>query len=300
MQTAVAEQATYTGPPPLTWSNVFTSWTLDVPALVFAIVLAAAYLLGMRSVAQRGGHWPRGRTAAFLGALAVLLLTSMSFLGVYAQVLAWTYAAQLALLLTLVPVLLALGHPIGLAVEVRPRVAGVSGSRVVRAVTFPLVGIALVTGLPFAIWFTSWYAASLEHTWAFALAHLSLVLVGFAFFWPLLSPDADRRLPWAAAVAVVFVESVLDALPGIVLWLRSTLLAPEYWNALNRPWGRTPLADQQLGGLVYWGIGEIVGLPILLVTVIGWMRADAKDAARIDAELDAQEAAEALRRTGDA
>ena len=72
------------------------------------------------------------------------------------------------------------------------------------------------------------------------------------------------------------------------------------WLTLNRPWGRSPLADQQLGGLVYWGIGEIVGLPILLVTVVGWMRADAMDAARIDAELDAQEAAEALRRTGGA
>jgi cytochrome c oxidase assembly factor CtaG len=157
-----------------------------------------------------------------------------------------------------------------------------------------------VLGLPFAIWFTGWYAASLEHTWALALAHLALVLVGFAFFWPLLTPDADRRLPWAAAAAVVFVESVLDAVPGIVLWLRSSLLAPEYWLAVHRPWGRPPLADQQLGGLVYWGIGEMVGLPILLVTVVAWMRADARDAARIDAELDAQEGAEQLRRTGGA
>ena len=300
MSGADAAPGTYTGPPPLTWSNVLTSWTLDVPALVLVLVLASTYLLGARSVAQAQGQWPRGRTAAFLGGLAVLLLTTMWFLGVYAHVLAWTYAAQMALLLTLVPVLLALGHPVGLAVRVRPGVVEATGSRAIRALTFPLVGIALVTGLPFAIWFTSWYAASLEHTWAFALAHLALLLVGFAFFWPLLAPDTDRRLPWAAAVAVVFVESVLDAVPGIVLWLRSTLLAPEYWLTLNRPWGRSPLADQKLGGLVYWGIGEIVGLPILLVTVVGWMRADALDAARIDAELDAQEAAEALRRTGGA
>jgi hypothetical protein len=39
---------------------------------------------------------------------------------------------------------------------------------------------------------------------------------------------------------------------------------------------------------MFWGIGEVVGLPILLATIVGWMRADAREAARIDAELDAQ------------
>ena len=117
--TSDAAQGAYTGPPPLTWSNVFTSWTLDVPALALAVVLATIYLVGVRSVGRQG-RWPRGRTTAFLGGLAVLLVTCSGFLGVYAHVLAWTYAAQMALLLTLVPVLLALGHPVGLAVEVRP------------------------------------------------------------------------------------------------------------------------------------------------------------------------------------
>jgi putative membrane protein len=44
-----------------------------------------------------------------------------------------------------------------------------------------------------------------------------------------------------------------------------------------------------------WAIGEVVGLPLLLLVVIQWMRADAREAARIDAELDAAEAREAGR-----
>jgi putative copper resistance protein D len=113
------------------------------------------------------------------------------------------------------------------------------------------------------------------------------------FFWPVLDADDERRLPWPAATAVVFVETVLDSVPGIVVWLRGTLLAPDYWSALARPWGRTPLSDQKFGGLVFWGIGEVVGLPILIVTVARWVRADAREAARIDAALDAEEATEA-------
>ena len=177
--------------------------------------------------------------------------------------------------------------------------AGVTGSRATRVVTFPLLGIVLVTGLPFAIWFTSWYAASLEHTWAFALAHLALLLVGFAFFWPLLAPDVDRRLPWAAAVAVVFVESVLDAVPGIVLWLRSTLLAPEYWLTLNRPWDVPRWRTNSWAG---WSIG---GSARSSACRSCWSPSSdgsrgPLDAARIDAEAHAQEAAKALRRTGGA
>jgi cytochrome c oxidase assembly factor CtaG len=152
--------------------------------------------------------------------------------------------------------------------------------------------MAAVTLLPFALWFTGWYAASLRHAWVYGLTHLVVLGVGFAFFGPILGADDDRRrLPWAAATAVVFVETVLDALPGIAVWLRGSVLAPSYWLNVNRPWGRTPLADQKLGGLVFWGIGEVIGLPLLLITVIRWMHADAAEAARIDADLDAQETA---------
>ncbi|HTY72437.1 MAG TPA: cytochrome c oxidase assembly protein [Actinomycetes bacterium] len=281
----------YSGPPALTWGRAFSTWHLDVVALILAVLLAAAYVAGVRAV-RAGGHgrWPTGRSVLFGFGVALLVLTCCSSLGAYASVLAWVYAAQMALLLSAVPVLLALGQPVELAAEVSPRrTAAVLRFPLVRLLTFPPVAMALVVGVPFLVWFTGWYAASLENAWVRGLTHVVLVVVGFAFFWSLLEvEDSRRRLPWAAAAAIVFVETVLDAVPGIVVWLRSSVLAPGYWGTLARPWGRTPLADQRLGGLVFWGIGEVVGLPILLATVVGWMRADAAEARRIDAELDAQ------------
>jgi cytochrome c oxidase assembly factor CtaG len=276
----------YDGPPELTWARAFTTWHLDAVTLLAGAGLVVSYALASR----HAGTWPMGRRIAFYAGAGLLILTGSSSLGAYSAVLASVYAAQLAILLTAVPVLLALGQPIELASRVAPaRTAALLRFPVVRLVMFPPVGMALVIGLPFLVWFTGWYAASLEHSWLLGLTHVLLVLVGFAFFGPLLEGDEGRRrLPWVAAAAVVFVETVLDSVPGIVVWLRGTLLAPAYWAALGRPWGRTPLADQKLSGLMFWGIGEVVGLPILLATIVAWMRADACEAARIDAELDAQ------------
>jgi cytochrome c oxidase assembly factor CtaG len=280
----------YAGPPALTWGRAFTTWHLDVTAIVLSVLLAAGYVTAIRSL---GGRWPAGRTTAFFGGVLLLLVTCTSALGAYAHVLSWVYATQVSLLLTAVPVLLSLGQPVELALRAWPGpVSRVVGSVPVRVLTFPLLGMVLVTALPFALWFTAWDAGSLRHAWLYGLTHLVVITVGFAFFWPILGADDDhRRLPWPAATLVMFAETVLDSLPGLVVWLRGTVLAPSYWLSVNRPWGRTPLADQKLGGLVFWGIGEVIGLPLLLITVIRWVRADALEAARIDAELDAQEAA---------
>jgi putative copper resistance protein D len=74
-----------------------------------------------------------------------------------------------------------------------------------------------------------------------------------------------------------------------VLWLGTGLLAADYYRAIGRPWGRSLLSDQRFGGVMLWAIGEVVGLPLLLLVVVQWMRADAREAARIDAELDRAE-----------
>ena len=122
--------------------------------------------------------------------------------------------------------------------------------------------------------------------WVYWLLHVAFVVVGLAFFWPVLAVDADPRLPYAALAAVVFVETLVDSVPGIVRWLSNDLIAPTYYLSIGRPWGRTPLDDQKFGGVMLWAIGEVVGLPLLLLVVVQWMRADAREAARIDAVLD--------------
>lgn len=293
--------AGYSGPGNLTLASGLTSWTLDLGAFLLVAALAGAYATGVRRLRAAGTRWPLGRTFWFVTGLVVLAWTSMSFLGVYSHTLMWVTAAQMALLLTVVPVLLALGAPVSLLVAARPQAqAGVDrflANPAVRLVTFPLVGAVIVAMIPFAIYYSPVFEASLRNRLVEWLVHLLVLLVGFAFYWPVLSVDRPPRIHYVALTVVVMAETLFDAVPGIALWLGTTPIAADYYRQVARPWGRSLLSDQQFGGIMLWGIGELVGVPLLMIVVVQWMRSDAADAARIDRELDlADDASEAARR----
>jgi cytochrome c oxidase assembly factor CtaG len=288
--------AAYTGPPELTAVRGLTSWTLDLGGLVLVLALGLAYLAGLRRLAATGRRWPAGRVVAFVAGLVGIVLSTMSFLGVYEHTLFWVTAVQLALLLTVVPVLLVLGGPVSLLVAAvpaaEPRVERVLANPVVRVLTFPVVGAALVASVPVLVYFTPVFEASLRHEWLSWLLHAGVLAVGLVFFWSVISLDRESAVPYAALAAIVLVETLIDSVPGIVLWLGTGLVAGDYYRALGRPWGRSLLSDQRFGGVLLWGIGELVGLPLLLVVVVQWVRADAREAARVDRELDLAEQAE--------
>src|ERR1035438_7602564 len=110
--------AAYHGPPALTLTRAVTEWTFDPAMAALIIVLGAGYLAGARRV----GDWPLARRIWFLGlGLGFLLIATMSWVGVYQPVLMYARAVQTVLLLLVVPLFLALGRPISLAIAVFPR-----------------------------------------------------------------------------------------------------------------------------------------------------------------------------------
>ena len=62
-------------------------------------------------------------------------------------------------------------------------------SRFAKVVSFPLVPWVLFVASPFALYFSGWYAATLDSTVLHELLHLHFLVVGSLFFWPLLGID---------------------------------------------------------------------------------------------------------------
>ena len=60
------------------------------------------------------------------------------------------------------------------------------------------------------------------------------------------------------------------------------MLAPGFFGAVRMPWVPDPLADQQRGGAIAWGIGELPTLALALLVTLAWVRADAAEARRHD------------------
>ncbi|MEW2294952.1 cytochrome c oxidase assembly protein [Streptomyces sp. NPDC006743] len=277
-----------------TVGRLLTSWQPDVPALVLVAVLGGLYGWGVLRLRRRGGSWPVARTAAFvLLGLGALVVATMSALAVYDHVLFWPAAVQNVLLDLLAPLGLALGDPLRLAVEALPepraaRVRRAVTGRVVRVLTFPLVSTALVLTTELVVYFTPYFATALRVGWLHQLMYLHLLAAGCLFVVPVLT--REQTLPaWCThpvRAALVFLDGLVDAVPGVVVMTHGTLIAGAWYLHHAPAWAPDVRHDQQIGGGAMLSIAELVALPFLLAVLAQWARAERLQNAALDRRLD--------------
>jgi cytochrome c oxidase assembly factor CtaG len=291
--------AAYTGPPQLTLGRAFTEWTADPVMIALVVVLGGCYLWTVLKVRRGGGQWGTGRVIAFCGlGLGFLVIATMSWVGVYQPVLFYPRAVQTVLLVLVVPLFLAMGKPLTLIETAFPGTSGsvhaAVRSRVARVVTFPAITALALVAVPMVMYFTSWYTAVFHSGTVRELTFLALMVPGYVFFWTLLRVDpVPKAYPYGVAMWITAAEVIGDAFFGIAVIADNNLIAAPYYHAVGYPWPPTLATSQVIGGGIIWILGDFVGLPFLAVQLIQMMREDRAEAAAIDAELDARDAARA-------
>ncbi|MDV9176628.1 cytochrome c oxidase assembly protein [Streptomyces sp. W16] len=282
--------------PRLTVGRLFSSWQADVPALLVVVLLGGLYGWGVLRLRRRGESWPVARTAAFaLFGLGTIVVATMSALAVYDRVLFWPAAVQNVLLDLIAPLGLALGDPLRLALRALPeraaaRTQGALTGRLVRLFTFPLVSTALVLTTELTIYFTPYFETALANNWLHQLMYLQLLLAGSLFVLPVLT--REEALPaWCThpvRAALVFVDGIIDAVPGIVVMTHGTLIAGAWYLQHAPSWAPDVQHDQQLGGGAMVGIAELVALPFLLAILVQWARTERAETVALDRRLDTE------------
>lgn len=288
----------YSGPPELTLASAVTQWTADPAMIALVVVLGGGYLAAVRKVRRAGGSWGTGRVVAFCGlGLGMLVIATMSWIGVYQGVLFYARAVQTVLLVLVVPLFLAMGKPLTLIETAFPITAtsvhAVVRSRVAKILTFPAITALALVAVPMTMYFTSWYTAAFHSGTIREATYLVLMVPGYVFFWTLLRIDPVPVLyAYGVAMWITAAEVVGDAFFGIAVIADNNLIAGPYYHAVGYPWGPGLAASQVIGGGAIWILGDLVGLPFLAVALIQMMREDQAEAAAIDAELDAAANAE--------
>ncbi len=293
--------AAYGGPPKLTLVTAFTEWALDVPVLLVVVLLGGWYLASVRRVRRDGGQWGTGRVIAFGGVgLGFLVIATMAWPGAYQNVLFYARAAQTVLLVLVVPLFLAMGKPLTLLSATSPaigrRVEAIVRSRVAKVVTFPAITTLALVAVPMVMYFTTWYSHTFGSTAIRELSYLALIVPGYLFFWTLLRVDpVPKKYPLGVGMWIAAAEVIGDAFFGIAIIADQNIIARAHYVAVGYPYGPSLSTSQVIGGGIIWVLGDFVGLPFLAVQLIQMMRADKAEAAAIDAELDARDAARAQR-----
>ncbi|UMG92044.1 cytochrome c oxidase assembly protein [Nocardioides sp. TF02-7] len=282
--------------PELTFTTAVTEWALDPLSLVVTVWSVGFYALGVWTLRHRGDRWPVGRSIAWgLGMLAFYLSTS-SGVAAYDTVLLSAHMGQHMVLSMVVPLCLALGAPVTLALRTlpaRPRrwLLAVLHSRVAKVLSFPPLAFALYVASPWALYFTGWYEASLTSTYVHEMMHVHLVLVGALFFWPIVGIDPlPGRVSHPFRVLLTVLTLPFHAFLGVTVMDQSQLLGGDHYPSLHDgpmgAWLPDPHADQELAGGLLWGAGDLVGVIFFVVLFAQWVRDAKKEAEREDRRLD--------------
>lgn len=286
--------------PRFTLGRALTDWGIDPVPFVVTVWAVGLYALGVRVLARRGDRWPVGRTLSFIGlGMGSFAFATMSGLGRYDTTLLSVHMVQHMVLSMVVPLALALGAPVTLALRTlppRPRrwLLTVLHSPVATVLAFPPLTFALYVASPWALYFSPWYDASLSSSFVHQMMHIHLVLVGTLFFWPLMGIDpVPGRVSHPFRVLLTLMTLPFHAFLGVTIMGQTTLIGAEHYAELREgpmaAWLPAAIDDQHLAGGILWASGDLIGILFFAVLFTQWVRSSLKEAAREDRRLDLEE-----------
>lgn len=288
----------YSMPPEPTAVRWIVSWQPDLLWLIVAGLALFGYLGGVRRLQARGDQWPVHRTVLFVLGIAALLYVTCGAPAVYGRI---TFSAHMVghmLLTMVVPVPLVLSAPITLALRaLRSRQDGTRGARewllaaigspVARVLAFPPVAAMLFAGSLIAFYYTGLFGQALTTHVGHELMHVHFLVTGYLFAWVLVGVDpGPERWNYPMRLVVLLATMAFHAFFGIALLSGNGVLESGYFSQLTHRWGRDLLGDQQLGGGLAWGIGELPTFILAMILVAQWARSDQREAVRTDRAAD--------------
>jgi putative copper resistance protein D len=256
--------------PPLSAGTAWSRWIVEPVGTTVAVLAAIGYLIGVLAVRRTGARWPAGRSAWFAAGVVLLVISTDSAIGAYSHALFWMHMVQHLLLITVVPALLVLGHPISLLEGTGP-----AGRRVVRAlrrsgpvslITNPVTALALYTAVLVATHLTRYMQLMPSHIWMHSLEVGLYLVSGYLLLQILLVHEPIRwDPPYPVRLGLLFVSMIVDAGVGVSLMMAGTDPFPGF--AAARPgWGPAALDDVHIGGAVMWAGGD--GLMMLAIVAV--------------------------------
>lgn len=290
-------------PPALTWDRLFTSWNFDLLWVLACAFGLFFYFAAVWRLRKRGDKWPIYRTVLWTLGIVLLFYITNGGVNVYEKYLFSAHMSAHMVLTMGVPLLLVPGAPITLAARaIRKRRDGSRGgrewlllavhSRFASVISNPIVAAVLFAGSLWVFYYTPvfrWATTDhIGHEWM--IVHF--LITGYLFVQSLIGIDPVKyRLPYPFRLLLLLLTMAFHAFFGLSIMQMHGLLLADWFGAMGRTWGDSPLVDQQAGGGIAWSIGEIPTVILAIVVAIQWSRSDERETKRRDRNAD---------RTGDA
>ena len=288
----------YELPPELTPVRWLTEWRLDWLWIAVALFGLVSYFLGVAKVLRRGDKWQWFRSVNWVIGLLVLTYITSGPPSVYGRVLFSAHMVDHMALTMVAPIFLVLGAPVTLALRALP--ARGDGSRGVREwilvlvhsrfsqlVTHPIFAAGNFAGSIVLFYYSDAFSYAMRDHVGHELMNVHFALTGYIFVLSMIGTDPlPRRAPYPMRLLLLLATMGFHAFFGVSIMGGTGLLAADYFGNLGRAWGPSALLDQQTGGAVAWGIGEVPTLLVAIGVAVMWSRSDERETRRTDRAAD--------------
>lgn len=285
-------------PPALTPLSYVTAWRFDLAWALVCVFGVALYLAGVLRLRRRGDSWTFGRTFSWVAGLALLFYTTNGPFNLYEQYLFSQHMLAHMMLTMLIPLMLVLGAPVTLALRATAkRDDGSWGGRewimwavqtpYSKVITHPAVAAVVFAGSLWVFYFSGLFRWSMEEHLGHQWMIIHFLISGYLFSLSMIGIDpVPYRFPYPMRLVVLFATMAAHAFFGVTMMTGDGLILADWFGAMGRTWGATPLEDQRTGGGIAWGIGELPTLALALVVAVQWSRTDAREQKRKDRAAD--------------
>ena len=292
----------YDLPPAPEMVSYFTQWRPDWLWVAVVVFLALWYVRAMVRLRARGDGWALMRAVSWIFGLGLLLWVTSGGPAVYGMVLFSGHMIQHMTLTMVVPIFLVMGSPVTLALKASPaRTDGTRGPREwilwlvhslwSRVVTHPIVAAVNFGGSLVVFYFTPIFGLALEYHVGHQLMNLHFLLAGYIFALVLIGRDPlPQRPAHPTRLLLLLATMAFHAFLAVAISGSEQLIEASWFGNMGHGWF-SAIEDQQRGGELMWGLGEVPAVLMGVIAAVQWSRDDRRETRRLDREAD---------RTGDA
>ena len=257
-----------------------TVWNANpLPALLL-LLAAYLYVTGLSRWRRPSHPVNRWQKASFFAGLLIFFLALQSPIEPLAVHLFSVHQVQHVMLRMLGPVLILLGAPLtpmlrglppwALLGVVRPIV----GNRTVRRgydfITNPVLTTLLFLSVLYLWQVPQPHDLALSNDLVHEFMHATMIFSGFLFWWLVIDPKPHRsRLHYGLRVLYLGLIVIPNTVLGAAITFQSGVIYKGY-ALVTQPYGFSLIADQQLGGLMLWVLGDMMSILVAAVVMIMW------------------------------
>lgn len=277
-----------------------SSWDWRLEVIIPLTILGLLFVRGWwrlrartKPADSKAGRVPANRLGAlwrpvsYIAGLLVIGLALVSPIDVLVQQLFFVHMIQHLLLIMLAPPLLLLPNPMpfllwGLPNTLRRPIGRAIGSvlnkqsrtgSLIRSATTPGVIYLLFVIVVFGWHDPNLYNAALRSDFVHDVEHITFFLSGMLFWWQVIGagPVIHKQFGQIGRIAFSLAAIPPNMVLGIVLAFTPTVIYT-FYNDVPRLLNMSPLADQQLSGMIMWIPGSMMYLIAALILIAGLLK----------------------------